>query len=208
MPQNCTLWNNSTRFQNYSSNYLRSMTIDPSLKHKHSYADLIVSGQNQWSFFIIFTNWTADCEINLCSKGFFIVKFLSQEAREHIQNAGPWFWGSTRLFTTPSFPDFDANTMEVSKMPIWVRLYNLPLHLWNEDVLGSIRDMIGSYIKTDTQRMEERVFTFARICVEVDLRKGLPECILMTHKQQKWMQHIDYENTAFRYTICRNIGHL
>ena len=93
-------------------------------------------------------------------------------------------------------------------MPVWVRLYNLPLHFWNEDVLGSIGDIIGSYIKTDTQRMEERVFTFACICVEVDLSKGLPECILLTHKQQKWTQHLDYENTAFRCRTCRNTGHL
>lgn len=68
--------------------------------------------------------------------------------------------------------------------------------------------MIGNYIKTDTKCREERVYTFSRICVEVDLSKGLPECIPLTHKQQKWTQHFDYENTAFRCRICRNTGHL
>ena len=73
---------------------------------------------------------------------------------------GPWFWGSTGLFITPWFPEFDANTMVVSKMPVWVRLHNLPIHLWNDQVLAGIGNTIGRYIKMDTQRVEERIYTF------------------------------------------------
>ena len=149
-----------------------------------------------------------DFEIHLCSKGYFIVKFTSTEVRDAIISTGPWFWGSTGLFITPWFPNFDANTMEVTNMPVWVRLYNLPLHFWNENVLGCIGNTLGRYIKTDTQRLEERIFTFARICVEVDLSKGLPESIMLNNKQQRWTQHLDYENTAFRCRICRCTGHL
>jgi len=79
-------------------------------------------------FHWILTNWSLDCEIHLCSKGFFVVKFPSPKARDKILQEGLWFWGSTGLFTTPWFPNFDANTMVVSKMPVWVRMHNLPLH--------------------------------------------------------------------------------
>lgn len=106
-------------------------------------------------FHWIFTNWTMQCEIHLCSKGFFIVKFLSASDRDKVIQDGPWFWGSTGLFITPWFPKFDANTMVVSKMPVWVRLHNLPIHLWNDQVLAGIGNTIGHYIKMDTQRMEE-----------------------------------------------------
>ena len=102
-----------------------------------------------------------DCDINLCSKGYFIVKFQSQEARDIIIRVGLCFWGSTGLFITHWFPDFDANTMEITKMPVWVRLYNLLLHFWNKGVLEGIGNSLGRYIKTDTQRLEERIFTFA-----------------------------------------------
>ena len=93
-------------------------------------------------------------------------------------------------------------------MLVWVQLYNLPLHFWNEVVLAGIGNIIGTYINTDTPRLEERIFTFACIYVEVDLSKGIPECIQLNHKQHKLIQHIDYENTAFKCRICRNIGHL
>lgn len=42
-------------------------------------------------FHWIFTTWTMECDIHLCSKGFFIVRFASSEARETIISKGPWF---------------------------------------------------------------------------------------------------------------------
>lgn len=67
-------------------------------------------------FHWIFTNWTTQCEIHLCSKGFFVVNFPTVEARDIIIQEGPWFWGSTDLFIPPWFPEFDANTMVVSRI--------------------------------------------------------------------------------------------
>lgn len=58
------------------------------------------------------------------------------------------------------------------------------------------------------ERIEERIYTFARICVEVDLSKGLPENIMLIYKQQNWLQGLDYENTTFKCRICRMTGHL
>lgn len=133
-----------------------------------------------------------DCDIHLvCSKGYFIVKFHSQEATDITLKVGSWLWGSTGLFSTPWFPDFNANMMEITRMSVWVRLYNLRLHFWNEYVLEGIGNNLGRYIKTDIklynlllhfwneyvlkgignnlgryirtdiQRLEEKIFTFA-----------------------------------------------
>eukprot|EP00253_Pinus_taeda_P023327 PITA_23327 len=129
-----------------------------------------------------------ECDIHLCSKGFFIVKFTSQEVRDTVISSGPWFWGTSGLFVTPWFPDFDPNKMTVTKMPVWVRLYNLPLHFWHERVLEGIGNNIGKYVKTDLERIDERIYTFARICVEVDLSKGLLDNIRLVYKQQNWLQ--------------------
>lgn len=45
----------------------------------------------------------------------------------------------------------------------------------------------------DTQRIDERIFTFARICVEVNLSKGLLGRIKLKHKDRSWMQSLDHE---------------
>ena len=101
---------------------------------------------------------------------------------------------------TPWFPDFDANTMVVSKMPDWVTLHNLPLHFWHHKVLITIGNTLGKFLKTDGDRLTRVIFKFAIIFVEVDLSQGLPESILLNFNNTKWTQCLDYENTAFR---CR-----
>lgn len=158
----------------------------------------------QW----IYSIWTVNCDIHLCSKGFFIVKFDTVNDKEYALYEGPWFWGNAGLFLTPWFPEFDPNTMVVTKMPVWVKLYNLPLHFWHYKVLTDIGNTLGKFLKVDNDRLSKDIYTFSRICVEVDLSQGLPDHFLLLHNEKQWAQPLDYENTAFRYRICRQTGHL
>lgn len=141
-------------------------------------------------------------------KGFFIVKFDTVEGKDHALHEGPWFWGNAGLFTTPWFPGFDPSSMVVSKMPVWVRLHNLPLHFWFPNVFEAMGNAIGKYIKQDVERIARCIHTFARICVEVDLSQGLPDSIILIHNNSQWKQPLDYENTAFRCRGCQQTGHL
>lgn len=75
-------------------------------------------------------------------------------------------------------------------------------------VLEGIGNSIGKYIKTDLERIDDKNYTFPRICVEADLSKGLTDSIKLIYKQQNWQQVLDYENTAFRCRLCRQTGHL
>jgi len=156
----------------------------------------------------IYSNWTNNCQILLCSKGFFIVQFELQEDCQKVITQGPWFWGRAGLFLTPWFPEFDANSMVVTKMPVWVRLPNLPLPFWHHMVLEDIGNLLGKFIKRDPDRNDQGLFTYARICVEIDLSKGLPDRIHLQYEKFKWLQALDYENTAFRCRFCHVTGHL
>jgi len=156
----------------------------------------------------IYQNWTTNCQLLLCSKGFFVVQFESMEDYQKVTMQGPWFWGRAGLFITPWFPEFDANTMVVTKMPVWVRLPNLPLPYWHHLVLEDIGNLLGRFIKIDKERQDKGLFTYARICVEIDLSKGLPDRIHLKHESNIWLQRLDYENTAFRCRFCHLTGHL
>lgn len=158
----------------------------------------------QW----IFSTWSTNFDIHLCSKGFFIVKFDTVKEKEHVLHEGPWFWGDAGLFMTPWFPGFDPSSMVVFKMPAWVRLHNLPLHFWLPKVFEAMGNAIGKYIKQDVERIARCIHTFARICVEVDLNQGLPYSIILLHNNTQWKQPLDYENMAFRCRCCQQIGHL
>jgi len=86
------------------------------------------------------------------------------------------------LFITPWFPKLDATTMVFSTMPVWMRLPNLPLPFKHPKVIEYIGNTLGKFKKIDNERTTKGIFTFVRICVEIDLSKGLPDHILLKHK--------------------------
>lgn len=108
----------------------------------------------------------------------------------------------------PWFPGFDATIMVVYKMHVWVRIHNRPLHLWHHKVLEGWGNLIWKFLKIDADRVSRGIFTFVRICVEVDLSHGLPNSIILIHNNIQWTQPLDYENTTFCCCDCQQTGHL
>lgn len=108
----------------------------------------------------------------------------------------------------PWFPGFDATTMVVLKMLVWVRLHNLPLHFWLPRALEAMGNALGKFLKINKERVSRGIHTFARICVEIDLSQGLPDSIILIHNNTQWKQLLDYENTTFTCRGCQQIGHL
>jgi len=131
-------------------------------------------------------------------KVFFVVQFDNQKYFDYVINEGPWFWGRVGLFVTLWFPGFDANSMVVTKWSIWVRLHNLPLLFWQHEVLEVIGNSLGRFLKMDREKMDKGMFNFSHICVEMDLNKGIPNRIHLTHQDFKWTPWLYFENTAFR----------
>lgn len=69
-------------------------------------------------------------------------------------------------------------------------------------------NLIGKFLKTDVERVSRGIFTFTRICVEVDLSQGLPDNIILIQNNIQWTQPLDYENMTFWCCGCQQIGHL
>ena len=56
---------------------------------------------------------------------------------------------------------------------VWFFLPHIPLHCWNDKALQAIKNTLGKYI--DKAEPKGLLFSCARICMEVDLEKGLPK---------------------------------
>lgn len=78
--------------------------------------------------------------------------------------------------------DFDPKLDVPRVVPMWVRLPHLPLHCWGDDSVRAIGNVLGKFI--DLSEPNENMQAYARICVEVDLGKGLPEVIKL--KFDEW----------------------
>ena len=73
--------------------------------------------------------------------------------------------------------DFDPEADIPKAVLVWVRLPNLPMHCWNPNLLKAIGNTLGRYIDMASPKDQ---YTYARICVEVDLEVALPEAIKLT----------------------------
>ncbi|CAL5441871.1 unnamed protein product [Camellia sinensis] len=90
--------------------------------------------------------------------GFFIFKVKSEEAIDKILEDGPYYVGC-----------------EFSSVPLWVKLYSVPLELWIEEGLGYIASIMGTPLYLDEPTFKRSRLMFARICIEVSANKEIPE---------------------------------
>lgn len=136
---------------------------------------------------------------------YYILKTLS---RQCILDSGPWFWENSGLFMKPWNSSFDPSTTVITSTPVWVRLPNLSLHLWNLSSLKSIGNAIGKFYYKFSEIEEYVRTTYARIYVEVEFNAGFPGEIILTSKDYVWNQKLDCESVLFGCRSCFETGHL
>jgi hypothetical protein len=110
-------------------------------------------------------------------QGFFVFGFSRKEDCDLVFISGPYFMGSRGLFLGPWTLDFNLEA-EITAAPVWGRLPHLPLHLWGTRSLEDIGNKLGLFLDRAEPKGDQ--FTCARICVEVNLKKGLPEAIKLS----------------------------
>ena len=108
----------------------------------------------------------------------------------------------------PWYKDFDPLTEFFNKIPLWVRLLNLPLHLWVDFFLEVVGEALGDFLLVDTSSSNVFQTMYACILVEIDVSKGLPEMIKLASPLGSWIQLLDYEGIPFRCRKCHKAGHL
>lgn len=64
---------------------------------------------------------------------------------------------------------------------------------------------MGRYI--DRCEPNDNMHACAKICVEVDLGKGLPKAINIKVDQWTHIQHLDYKQIPFKCKVCHEYGH-
>ena len=78
--------------------------------------------------------------------------------------------GSKEMFLTHWTLGFDPD-MEIYVAPEWAKPPYLPIIVWDESFLKDIRNKQGHFI--DWAQPKGGYYSCARMCVEIDLEKGL-----------------------------------
>ncbi|CAK8537819.1 unnamed protein product [Lathyrus sativus] len=141
-------------------------------------------------------------------EGYFILWFKSFTDRDEVMLRGPYMLRNIPLLIREWRPDFKIKDELLRTLPIWVKLSQLPIVLWGDTSLNKIGSALGKPIMTDECTANRLRVSYARILVEMDITKELPQSITITDPAgEKMQQSIEYEWKPLFCNKCQKVGH-
>ncbi|KAL2533177.1 Uncharacterized protein Adt_06528 [Abeliophyllum distichum] len=103
---------------------------------------------------------------------------------------------------------FRFNDEEISIMPVWVVLPELPLDFWNPKGLGKIASKIDKPISLDNLTSLRGRLSYARVLIEVDAAKELVRTVnIGLPNGDVYDQKVIFEHEPKFCSFCRTFGH-
>ncbi|GLJ53822.1 hypothetical protein SUGI_1148890 [Cryptomeria japonica] len=146
-------------------------------------------------------NWGKRTVIKFIAKGFFVVLFEEKEERNRALIDRNWFIKSHVVYIQPWTPHFDPTRLVVYSEPVWIRLYNLPIEYWSEDLWEKIGRTLGTLLETDYDD-EKDICKCARL--RIATIKRVPERITLISDHGEWSQKVEIDKEISRCPRCGN----
>ncbi|XP_028099056.1 uncharacterized protein LOC114298645 [Camellia sinensis] len=146
----------------------------------------------------------ADFEALDIGNGFFIIKFDMVEDYTRVYTDGPRIVMDHYVTVSKWQQDFKSDKAEKDTTALWVRFPNLPIEYYNEKVLYHIAKVLGVPLKVDINTTMASKGKYARVCIEVDLRKPLASQFSIS----KNTYIIEYEHLHSVCFSCSRVGHV
>ncbi|GJX41565.1 zinc knuckle CX2CX4HX4C containing protein [Tanacetum coccineum] len=157
--------------------------------------------------------------IMMNSKGFFIFKFDSQAGLEVLLEGGPWLIRKSPIILKKWSMDTRLLKEELTRIPIWVKLHDVSIQVFEEDGISLIATFIGKPVMLDsyTSSMCNESWgrsSFARCLIEVNSEADLVDVVtigipsLSGDGFTKETIRVEYEWRPPRCDICKIFGHV
>lgn len=95
-----------------------------------------------------------DVKLHLGAKGFFTVVFSNLEDKDKVFDIGPYFFSSAGLYMRAWKANFVPEKETFTQVPVWIRLFSLPIDYWGLASLKLIGDKLGTFIKASEATMQ------------------------------------------------------
>ncbi|GJT46938.1 RNA-directed DNA polymerase, eukaryota, reverse transcriptase zinc-binding domain protein [Tanacetum coccineum] len=120
-----------------------------------------------------------------------------------------------RLYQSEEWePGLCMSKLDTSKLPLWVKIYDIPLEAWNVEGISRIASRIGVLIIMDkiTTSIFEKPYgraSYARVLVEVDVAKGLVDSVEIWYKGlgKSMILNVEYVWRPSLCDHCKMFGH-
>lgn len=135
-------------------------------------------------------------------------KVLNPLMRARILKRGMWNIGNIPMVVQKWMPDELKEKSEVTAVPLWVHLKNVPMNMYSWQGLSFITSAVGFPDRLHPETAACTNFKIAKIFVNADLTKELPSKINFTKDGKTSLVEFSYPWLPPRCNGCGKWGHL
>ena len=150
--------------------------------------------------------------------GFFFFKFDSQAGLDAILEGGPWMIKNSPIILKKWTMNTSLKKEELTRIPVWVKLHDVPLQVFSEDGISIIATHLGTPIMLDSYTSAMCIdswgrSSFARCLIEIDSHADLKESITVgvplvdSLGFTSEIIRVEYEWKPPRCDVCLIFGH-
>ncbi|CAO2160944.1 unnamed protein product [Urochloa humidicola] len=139
----------------------------------------------------------------------FIAEFGSKQDLERVLDGSPWNVSGKAVLVQRFDPNLRPTDVVFDKMPIWIRICDLPFGLMNRIWGTELAKKVGSVEKVDVDAQGRAWGPYLRAKVLIDISKPLLRCItIFSNKRQTIERYkVQYEKLPNYCYSCGIFGH-
>ncbi|KAK2653271.1 hypothetical protein Ddye_013127 [Dipteronia dyeriana] len=153
-------------------------------------------------------------EVLANEKGFYFFKFSDDEACSNVLEVGPWLFRGMMVILKKWHRRLNLSKDSYSKIPVWVKLFNIPHEYWNEERLSHIASTVGKALYADSLTGSMKRISFAMVCIEINSFCDLVDSfdLLMGDSSNPKLGEnveilVEYQWKPKIYAECKSFGH-
>nr|GEW95485.1 hypothetical protein [Tanacetum cinerariifolium] len=96
--------------------------------------------------------------------GVYLFKFATKSGRDQVIDKGPWMIRKSPIMLSKWSPSVSLKKGEVTKVPVWVKMYNVPVLAYSEDGLSLLATQITGDTKATVMEEKDDGFKEVKSC--------------------------------------------
>ena len=161
---------------------------------------------------IVNKNWTQreqkQIDVHIVDNTTMKFRVSNPVMRARILRRGMWNIGNVPLVVTKWTPDELKEKPEIKSIPMWVYLKNVLMNMFSWQGLSFITSAAGVPVRLHPETASCSNFKLAKIFVNVDLSKELPDKINFTKNGKSSLVEFIYTWLPLRCHTCGKWGHI
>ncbi|KAF9626369.1 hypothetical protein IFM89_032785 [Coptis chinensis] len=128
--------------------------------------------------------WNLKGDFDLTLDGdIYYFKFYHNEDRESVLHNGSFYIAGKLFVIRPWTMEVEENRGLISRVLVWVKLYNVLKHLWNAKGFSYKTSSLGKPLFMDKTTEGKQMLIFARICIDINADKELHASIKLKSRR-------------------------